>query len=638
MTDDGHDPRRLLACVAEMLAAPDVEAVAHAGVGLLAAPIEARVVALFLATGGDLGTEAWWPADETMRARHRPFLRGLALESLARGGAVVMPAPPELGPARVRVERLVDGGRTLGVLCALCPATAAGDEPAFTSALALVVRVMAQRGELAALHHERTRQERWFRQLDQHIRVLDRERQKFAAIVNQSDTFVFTADVGRVVRWTNRSLATALAPAEGPSWAGQSCDALWSRFERSEEGWRCPVAEALQTERPARADLVRRVGNTTQPLWATALPIRGPEGRTHEVLVLVQNLAQVGALRRAEARVHAVLAYAPIILFAIDRTGRVTLSLGRALSGLGFQPGELVGRMVSDIYPDRPDLLDDIRRALAGESFTSRIVIGPTALETHFVPMRDAAGALDGAIGVSLDISERLRLETELRHAHEMEAAAYLAGAVAHEFNDLLTVIMGNAELIRGRLHPDHPLRPRAEELQRAGQQGALLTRRLLTLGRAGEGDPQPLPVRALLDETADMLRGLLGARIELAVTVRESTEGALVVRADRARLEQALASIVLGARDAMPRGGRLTLAGEAGREGGVVIAVTHAATSASEVGADSAGLEDGRAMLTLVRAAVSRFGGSVEVEGGGGSGGVRLWLPAGESPAAEAA
>lgn len=146
MTDDGHDPRRLLACVAEMLAAPDVEAVAHAGVGLLAAPIEARVVALFLATGGDLGTEAWWPADETMRARHRPFLRGLALESLARGGAVVMPAPPELGPARVRVERLVDGGRTLGVLCALCPATAAGDEPAFTSALALVVRVMAQRG------------------------------------------------------------------------------------------------------------------------------------------------------------------------------------------------------------------------------------------------------------------------------------------------------------------------------------------------------------------------------------------------------------------------------------------------------------------------------------------------------------
>jgi hypothetical protein len=138
-----REPRALLGSAAALLAAADVESAVQAAVPLLAAPIGAAVAALFPATGGDLLAEAWWPADEAVRARHRPFLRGLALESLARGGAVEMPAPPELGPARVRVERLGEGGRTLAVMCALCPGDADPDEPAFQSALGFVARALA---------------------------------------------------------------------------------------------------------------------------------------------------------------------------------------------------------------------------------------------------------------------------------------------------------------------------------------------------------------------------------------------------------------------------------------------------------------------------------------------------------------
>ena len=621
------NPRDLLKAAGDLLVAGDREAVARTAVPLLAELASAQVAVLVPVSAGELCEEAWWPDDEATRTRHRPFLRGLALESMARGGSVVTPPPPGHGPARVLVERLVVGERPVAVLCALCAPDAGAEPNGMAEALRLTGHALAQRAELVVLRSERARQERWFKQLDQHIRVLDRERQKFAAIVNQSDTYVFTADAGRIVRWTNRALGGALPPGGTPSWAGQSCDALWERFER-DPAWRCPVAEALASERPVRAELGRRTADGVQPLWATALPIRAPEGRTHEVLVIVQDLSSVGALQRAEERVRAVLEHAPIILFAFDHEGRITLSLGKALAALGLAPGQSVGTSVWDLYRDRPDILDNVRRALAGESFNVQNDLGAVSLETHFAPMHGAGGR--GAIGVAIDITERRRLEAELRQAHEMEAAAHLAAAVAHEFNNLLTVIMGHAELIRSQLRIGHPLRMCADEVQRAGQQGALLTRRLLTLGRADAAQPELLAVTPLLTETATMLRGLLSPRTALAVRTDEPQHGALRVRADRARLEQALASIVVSARDAMRHGGQVTLTAASVPGDCVRIAVRH---EARMLMADGAQMHD-RAMLTLVRAVAHRLGGTLEVEGDAAQGSVTLVLPGGEERA----
>lgn len=651
------EPHALLAAAARLLACGDAAGQGAVAVELLAGLAGARVAALFTLTGNEIAHEAWWPADDAVRARHRPYLRGLGLETAARGAPVLTPVPDELGPGRARVERLTEGHRTLAVLCTLGPEEGEPDAGTLAVGLALVSRALAQRADLAVLQAERVRQDRWFKQLDQHIRVLDRERQKFAAIVNQSDIYVFSTDAERVVRWTNRSLSSAVPPDSGASWAGRSCDALWTRFERGEGAWRCPVTQALDTHRPAHCELVLRSGERSRPMWATALPIRSPEGRTQEVLVIVQDLSGVGALRRAEERAQRVVELAPIVLFATDRNGVFTLSQGRALRKLGLAAGEAVGRSVFEMYADHPDILTSIRRALAGEEVVGVAVIGDLAFEAHYVPVRNADGEITGLIGVATDVSERMRLETELRLAHEMEAAGHLAGAVAHEFNNLLTVIMGNAELIRGRLHDGHPLRRYAEEVQRAGQQGALLTRRLLTLGRPGEGDAHPLEIDVLLRDTAEIVRGMLGPRIVLEVEL--PADGVpLRVRADRARLEQALASLVVSARDAMPRGGRLTLAGDENGAGSVVITVAHAPVAGSERraaatndagaaaepaarGATAGGPVPDQAeaaMLTLVRAVVRRLGGTVAIESRPRGGAVRLLLPLHTEPAAEAA
>jgi PAS domain S-box-containing protein/diguanylate cyclase (GGDEF)-like protein len=112
-------------------------------------------------------------------------------------------------------------------------------------------------------------------------------------------------------------------------------------------------------------------------------------------------------------RLRAVVTTAPVILFALDAEGVVTLSEGRGLAALGFEPGQLVGMPVWDLYPDRPDLLDNCRRALAGESFTSVDSVGGTTLETHWSPIAAADGSPAGTVGVVIDISEAVRAREE---------------------------------------------------------------------------------------------------------------------------------------------------------------------------------------------------------------------------------
>ena len=116
-----------------------------------------------------------------------------------------------------------------------------------------------------------------------------------------------------------------------------------------------------------------------------------------------------------EERLHAAVNKLPMILFAFDEDGIITLSEGRGLKAIGVKPGELVGRSVFDMYRARPDLLINIKRALAGESFTAIATLDGVLLETQFTPLHDVAGKFMGTIGVSIDITERERAEEALK-------------------------------------------------------------------------------------------------------------------------------------------------------------------------------------------------------------------------------
>jgi PAS domain S-box-containing protein len=140
---------------------------------------------------------------------------------------------------------------------------------------------------------------------------------------------------------------------------------------------------------------------------------------------ITQRKRMEDELRDSEQRLRTVVTNVPIVLFAIDRQGIFTFSDGKGLELLGLRPGEVVGKSVFDVYRDFPDVIKDIRSALAGKIFFNLVTIGPICFEAWYSPLRDSADQLIGVLGVATDITERRKAEVELQHAHRNLAEAY---------------------------------------------------------------------------------------------------------------------------------------------------------------------------------------------------------------------
>ncbi|MEZ5101303.1 MAG: ATP-binding protein [Thermoleophilia bacterium] len=180
----------------------------------------------------------------------------------------------------------------------------------------------------------------------------------------------------------------------------------------------------------------------------------------------------------------------------------------------------------------------------------TRLIVEARVTETTW----EGTGAL---LATLHDLTDRRRLENELRQSQKMEAIGQLAGGVAHDFNNLLTAISGYTELLLLKLRDGDPGRRDAEEVRRAAQRAATLTQQLLAFSRRQMLRPRPLDLNAVIDGMDAMLRRLIGEHIEL-VSVPAQDLGQ--VSADPGQLEQVMLNLAVNARDAMPDGGKLVL------------------------------------------------------------------------------
>jgi signal transduction histidine kinase len=151
----------------------------------------------------------------------------------------------------------------------------------------------------------------------------------------------------------------------------------------------------------------------------------------------------------------------------------------------------------------------------------------------------------------------RARLETELRHAQKMDAIGRLASGVAHDFNNILTVILGRSEILRGVLTPGHALYRHADLIQKSAERAATLTQQLLALSRRQVLEPRVLDLGAVLGGLDKILRRLIGEHIDLTVA---APAGLGRIKADPGQIQQVILNLVVNARDAMPDGGRLVV------------------------------------------------------------------------------
>ncbi|HEU4760190.1 MAG TPA: EAL domain-containing protein, partial [Dehalococcoidia bacterium] len=149
------------------------------------------------------------------------------------------------------------------------------------------------------------------------------------------------------------------------------------------------------------------------------------------------------ALRESEERLRTVVASTPVVLFALDREGLFTMSEGKGLSALGLEPGQVVGQSVFEVYKDVPAVMENVRRALAGEAFASIVEVGDLVFETWYSPLL-GSGEVNGVIGVAVDITERKQAEEAMRHLAYHDALTGLPNRAL--LKDRLTVALAQAK------------------------------------------------------------------------------------------------------------------------------------------------------------------------------------------------
>ncbi|MGZ5434577.1 MAG: PAS domain S-box protein [Pyrinomonadaceae bacterium] len=270
------------------------------------------------------------------------------------------------------------------------------------------------------------------------------------------------------------------------------------------------------------------------------------------------------ALRESEERYRDLVENAHDIIYSHDLEGNYTSVNKAGQVTTGYTREEALKLNMADtVAPEWRDKAKDMmRRKLAGERVTAyemellakdgrRVAV---EVNTKLVYANGKPVAVQG---IARDVTERKQLEDQLRQSQKMEAIGQLAGGVAHDFNNLLTAIIGYSGLALQRIEDESPLKPYIEEIKKAGDRAANLTRQLLAFGRKQILQPLPLNLNDVITDLNKMLRRLIGEDIRLAARLDLDLKK---IKADPGQIEQVLMNLVVNARDAMPRGGSLTI------------------------------------------------------------------------------
>ncbi len=269
-------------------------------------------------------------------------------------------------------------------------------------------------------------------------------------------------------------------------------------------------------------------------------------------------------LRESEERYRDLVENAHDIIYSHDLEGNYTSMNEAGAQITGYTVAEALAlNQTQTVAPEFKNKVHEmIARKLAGVTDTA-FEMEIVAKDGHRIMVEANTklvyhdGVPVGVQGIARDVTERKHLEEQLRQSQKMEAIGQLAGGVAHDFNNLLTAINGYSGLALQRIDEHHPLRSYLEEIKKAGDRAANLTRQLLAFGRKQILQPLPINLNDIVSDMNKMLHRLIGEDIVLTARLDPALNR---VKADPGQIEQVLVNLVVNARDAMPQGGNLTI------------------------------------------------------------------------------
>ncbi|MBI4564478.1 MAG: response regulator [Planctomycetes bacterium] len=272
-------------------------------------------------------------------------------------------------------------------------------------------------------------------------------------------------------------------------------------------------------------------------------------------------------LRRSEENYRLLIANMPDVLWTADEQGRIVFISPNVERILGFAPEEIYARgdllRFGRVHPEDVQRAKEAYLALFAGSGRYDVEYRVQRGDRKWVWLQDRAVATfekEGALyasGLFSDVTEKRQLEDQFRQSQKMEAVGRLAGGVAHDFNNILTVINGYSEILLTRIPADDPLRAPVDQIRHAGHRAALLTRQLLSLSRKHVVQPELIDLNAVVAQSEGMFRRLIGEDIRLETKL---SEGLGMATADPGLIEQILLNLVVNSRDAMPDGGTIVI------------------------------------------------------------------------------
>jgi PAS domain S-box-containing protein len=272
-------------------------------------------------------------------------------------------------------------------------------------------------------------------------------------------------------------------------------------------------------------------------------------------------------LTGSEQMLRAILESASQAILSVDREGKIRSANRKTAEIFGYQPQELIGHAIEMLIPE-PLRKQHIQHR---STYFRSPRVRPMGLGMDLMAQRKDGAQFPVEISLSYiesgkgtiaiafvsDISARKQLEEQLIQSRKMEAVGRLAGGIAHDFNNLLTIISGYNRLLLDRLPPQDANRGYAEEILKAGERAAALTRQLLMFSRREMTPPRVVNLNKIISSASQMLRRLIPQSIELVFIPHPNLGN---VKADPGQMEQALVNLVINARDAMPKGGKITI------------------------------------------------------------------------------